>query len=201
VAFSPSTQQLVQYESKALQKDSPQAWVPRAERYSRGHIYNINAVSAPETEYTGYKEAVATADFSMQSAVLYGVNEPHELVVQQLRSQCPSQDCNWPESYTSLSVCSRCQDMTDRLRKKVLPGNSGTIATELEVDAPPVCGTMAHTTKYTLPNGLFIDGIDGWAYDPSNRKSYCSVEGSSTADPCERARYNTPRHPGYVPLF
>lgn len=99
----------------------------------------------------------------MQSSVLYGISEPNEEVVRQLRVQCPSQNCTWPEPYTSLSVCSRCKDITGQMRETE-PGWSTPIALDLELDAPG-CNKSIPVTRFTLPNGAFIDGSNGWAYN------------------------------------
>jgi hypothetical protein len=70
VAFSPFTQQLVQYDQKITQSTSSRAWVPRAERYSRGHqLVNTMSLVGVNNVSTIPVVSMSNADFSMQLAV------------------------------------------------------------------------------------------------------------------------------------
>jgi hypothetical protein len=64
MAFSSFTQQLVQYDQKTF-LHSYEAYIPRADRYSRGNLVQELTTIPASTS--------AVADFSMQSAVLFGL--------------------------------------------------------------------------------------------------------------------------------
>jgi len=99
------------------------------------------------------------ADFSMQSAVLYGINERVDAVTQQSPFKCPTGNCTWP-AYESLAVCSQCYDVSsgfERIKKY------GTLFEDLhEVGLGFPAGVFGNSTVFRLPNGLMIDNLDGW---------------------------------------
>lgn len=95
-----------------------------------------------------------SADASLQSAALFGLVQPHDLIVQQLPITCPTGNCTF-ESFQSLAVCNRCKDVTDQLVMSsdeqplgAMLFRSGTGASE------------ANGTRMSLPNGLFIRNED-----------------------------------------
>lgn len=158
LAFEPFSQQLVQYGQSNDCQDSTLAQVPRAQRYSRGLEYGLQTGSLDEAhEWT-------TADFSMQSAILYGLNEPLNRVSQQLPVHCPTQNCTWPKSYESLAICSSCKDLSGQLKRSEV---NSQLASLLEVDNG--AATASPGAKFALSNGLYLDGQDGWLYDPVQR--------------------------------
>lgn len=91
----------------------------------------------------------------MQSAVLYGFVANTSKVGQQVPVQCASGNCHWA-SYTSLGMCSRCNDVSDHLRFTRKRGDS-----LIWVDWPGAEGPEAFgedVPRYTLrENGLLIN--------------------------------------------
>lgn len=61
------------------------------------------------------------ADLGMKSAVSYGLSQPDSLISQQIQHSCPSGNCSW-DNFTSLAVCSRCNDLTNQI-EEVPPEN------------------------------------------------------------------------------
>lgn len=98
----------------------------------------------------------------MQSAISYGLTQPLTSVIQQGIFTCATGNCTWP-SYESLAVCSTCKDVTEKLEThQSLSALSATLAK----DNP---GAVASDgTAFRLPNELFVDNADGWAFDDPN---------------------------------
>lgn len=110
--------------------------------------------------------ATADADFSMQSAILFGLDQPLKNVVQQGAFTCPTGNCTWP-AYESLAVCSSCVDITDKLERHASNiGLYGLLAT----DNPGLAVTFEGNTAFRLPNGLFIENDNGWVYNEEINK-------------------------------
>jgi hypothetical protein len=95
----------------------------------------------------------------MQSAVLYGINEPIDSVTQQSPFNCPTGNCTWP-AYESLAVCSQCYDVSSGFERIQ---TYGTLFSNLhEVGLGFAAGVFGNATVFRLPNGLMIDSLDGW---------------------------------------
>lgn len=56
------------------------------------------------------------ADLGMQSAVSDGLSQPASWISQQTPHSCPSGNCTW-DTFTSLAICSGCNDLTNRIKK------------------------------------------------------------------------------------
>lgn len=56
------------------------------------------------------------ADLGMQSAVLEGLSQPSSWISQQTQRSCLSGNCTW-DTFTSLAICSGCNDLTNRIEK------------------------------------------------------------------------------------
>lgn len=110
---------------------------------------------------TTYNLVTADADFSMQSAILYGLDQPLKNVVQQGAFNCPTGNCTWP-TYESLAICNSCVDVTDKLERHVT--NIG-LSALLATDNPAAMVTFGGNTAFRLPNGLFIENDNGWVYN------------------------------------
>jgi hypothetical protein len=109
---------------------------------------------------------LADADFSMQSAILFGLDQPLDKVVQQGAFNCPTGNCTWPE-YESLAICNTCVDITDKLERHATNiGLYGLLAT----DDPALAVTFEGNTAFRLPNGLFIENDNGWVYNEDINK-------------------------------
>ena len=87
-------------------------------------------------------------------AVYSGIYQYSELS-QVKNISCSTGNCTWPETYTSLAVCSKCFDVTTYLKK-----SCGTVEVPALND-----GSHANRTlplpycNYTLPNGLETIGV------------------------------------------
>lgn len=158
IFFGPFMQQLIQY------RQATTAWalaeIPKAERYSRGQ-------EIPQT----VAKVLADADFLMQAAVLNGLVNPPDTIRQQLDYRCLGSDCNWPNPYDSLAVCSRCQDLTEQLESTPESPESGTMAANLSMAVARMCESPVSGTKFSLENGQFLDGKNGWTYSSQSRSS------------------------------
>lgn len=106
------------------------------------------------------------ADFAMQSAILYGLTQPVNVTTQQLSHTCTSGNCTW-DAFESLSVCNVCNDLSDQV---VEYRDYNVLYTDLQTDNG--VGISEMSTAFRLPNGLFIDGFDGWNYT----EKYISVK-------------------------
>jgi hypothetical protein len=97
----------------------------------------------------------------MQSAILFGLDQPLKNVLQQGAFNCPAGNCTWPE-YESLAICNSCVDITDKLERHATNiGLYGLLAT----DNPALAVTFEGNTAFRLPNGLFIENDNGWVYN------------------------------------
>lgn len=97
----------------------------------------------------GFDSYSADPDFSMQSAILYGMDQPMENVFQQGGFNCPTGNCTWPR-FESLAVCNMCTNVTARLESIVASFWA------------PDSGTA-----FILPNGLYLYNANGWEYGSS----------------------------------
>ncbi|KAF7882674.1 uncharacterized protein EAF02_006037 [Botrytis sinoallii] len=156
LAVDPFTQQLGQYQQRQVPQKHGIADVPRADRYSRGRLFNTQltmVLSDPPKV-----QAFADADFIMQSAVLYGLTQPSEMIAQQLPHTCTSGNCTW-DAFESLSVCNVCNDLSDKVVKY---RDYNFLFADLQTDNGIAIREMG--TAFRLPNSLSIDGFDSWNY-------------------------------------
>lgn len=102
----------------------------------------------------------ADADFSMQSSILYGLDQSLPNVIKQGTFTCASGNCTWP-AFESLAICSRCSDLTDTLERLVTDARLYTV---LETDNGAASITKDGGTAFRLANGLYIDNSNGWVY-------------------------------------
>lgn len=138
IAADPLNQQLIQYKQRVIYTRDAGTMISRAGRYARGNE-NWNVLSDDDRYWT------ADIDFSMKSAILYGMVQPMKNVLQQSNFNCPTGNCTWPP-FESLAVCNRCTDVTARLESFV-PRQWDNV-----------------TTTFILPNGLIILNENGWEY-------------------------------------
>ncbi|ESZ92361.1 hypothetical protein SBOR_7271 [Sclerotinia borealis F-4128] len=156
LAVDPFTQQLIQYQQRLVPHSDGEASVPRADRYSRGRLFNTQLTMVSNNPPAA--QTFADADFAMQSAVLYGLTHSIEMTTQQLPHTCTSGNCTW-NAFESLSVCNVCNDLSDRV---VEYRDYNVLYSDLQTDNG--IGIKEMGTAFRLPNGLFIDGFDGWNY-------------------------------------
>ena len=93
-------------------------------------------------------------DFSMQSAVIYGITQELPMVYQQTKYRCPSGFCTYP-SFTSLAVCNECKDISSRLFQLEVDGAK---RLNLSLDSHATFAIRGDpVTQYHLPNGMWLD--------------------------------------------
>lgn len=111
---------------------------------------------------SGYNSTavIVDADLSMQSSILYGLDQAMENVIQQGSFNCPTGNCTWPP-FESLAVCNRCADVRGRLERIV--SDSGQYS-GLGEDKDSVAIIADSGTAFRLPNGLYLDNANGWKY-------------------------------------
>lgn len=104
---------------------------------------------------------IADLDLSMQSAILYGLEQPMENVFQQGSFSCPTGNCTWPP-FESLAICNRCTDVAGSLQSIFSSGDQ----------VGPFFNLVAHGTRlphsgtaFRLPNGLYLDNQNGSQYN------------------------------------
>lgn len=124
--------------------------------------------------YVNRTNVFADADFSMQSAILYGLDQPLQNVVAQGAFTCPTGNCTWPP-FESLAVCSRCTDLTDSLERLTTDGG---LYASLETDNGAASVTRDGGTAFRLANGLYIDNQNGWAYGAVNEGASDDIFGA-----------------------
>ncbi|KAL1850779.1 hypothetical protein Daus18300_012787 [Diaporthe australafricana] len=135
IAADPLTQQLIQYKQRVVYMQDANTTVNRAARFSRG-----NEIFMPPTkllsEYLDQTYVLADADFSMQSAILYGLNQSMQNVIQQGNANCPTGNC------TLDRIASRGTQYSYVMKVKgmILSSNG---------------------TAFRLPNGLYVDNYNG----------------------------------------
>ena len=101
LASDPFMQQIVVTQPKTVFQDEPSVRAPRATDYS----LSLND----------------TPDFSMLSAIYAGLNAKDPSDILPLASFCPSGQCVW-QNFTTLGVCSTCQDITSKIQKLTYNG-------------------------------------------------------------------------------
>jgi hypothetical protein len=160
IALDPFTQQLVQLEQKLHSATDSRTAIAIANRYSKGneHVLAGDLVSVlpgGESSTMGTVAIVfADADFSIQSAFMYGLTQPLSSVIQQLPFQCPTGNCTW-SAFQSLAVCSVCNDVTSQL--ETIDGLGDQYGDLTGGGA----ATTTNATEFRLPNGAYINNFDG----------------------------------------
>ena len=154
IALDPFAQQLVQFEQHLSNAADTQTIVARAQRYSKGTELGTREDSI-------IPGVITMADYSMQSAISYGLVQQYDTVVQQTSFKCPSGNCTW-SPFESLAVCSVCNNLTDQLTAYAAPYNLWyDLNGSLDLAAQP---EFHNGTTIRLPNGLFINNLDGISY-------------------------------------
>jgi hypothetical protein len=129
--------------------------------------------------------ASASGDFSMQSAILFGLSNTPQSVTQQLQFSCPSGNCTW-DTVQSLAVCSKCEDVSSQLRSSFEPSSAGGLVDTIRSsNAVAVFADFPNNfTKLALPNGLYIDNYN-------NLTAELQMTAWSTSKPEETVRFQT----------
>lgn len=104
------------------------------------------------------QSVMVDADLSIQSAILYGLDQPIHNVVQQSTFNCPTGNCTWLP-FESLAVCNRCTDLTHGLQRIVSNGNQFMY---LKKDNSTLATSLGSGTAFRLPSGLYLDNTNGF---------------------------------------
>lgn len=143
IAVDPFSQQLVQYSQRLKSSVDGAATIARAQRFSRG----ITLVGT------------ATADYSIQAGIFNALIQEQYALVQQTSFTCPTSNCTW-DPVESLAVCSTCNNLTSQLSRYNEPGFLYNDLHKRIVSS----NVPENSTSLTLPNGLYINNIDGVPY-------------------------------------
>lgn len=179
--LDPFAQQLVQLRQEMTYADGESS-LPFATRYSQGNLYSVfhahigmvkGMKRLKEDLWLTRKETVddngrldplsgppfsyADAEFTLQSAAVFGISADGAAISQQLAFDCSSGECLFPE-VTSLAICSRCQDVSSHLKRNAQ--SDGTLIFNLMRDQSFI-STEANSTEYRLPNGLYLNNREG----------------------------------------
>lgn len=123
-----------------------------------------------------YRGTNVDADFSMKSAIFYGLSESSASISQHVKYNCYSGNCTWDE-YETLAVCSACNDMKDQLNKQEKFG--GPLYIQLAITNPGPL--IENYTEYQLPNGLTGDSsVLLTAYGTGNSSETVSFQQQDT---------------------
>ncbi|KAH6889839.1 hypothetical protein B0T10DRAFT_513043 [Thelonectria olida] len=174
LAVDPFAQQLLQFEQRVTYTETENGTVntvPRAERYSRGTEYSDRSILllCVSPAIHNRQAIFANADFSMQSAILYGLSQPKTNVMKQLQFNCPSGNCTWA-SFESLAVCSKCNDLTSSLERF---HDAGDLYSSLVADHRLAVAEL-NSTGFRTSNNLWIDNLNGSRYDVGGNTDYSS---------------------------
>ncbi|KAM0460421.1 hypothetical protein ACHAPV_004688 [Trichoderma viride] len=169
LAMDPFSQQLVQLH-KSQDRKIDEASIAYASRYSLGTLV------AGLTAYSSANVS-ANAGFAMQAAVAFGLAADADAVMEQASFHCRGVECDF-KPLESLSVCSQCSDVTDKLTKNTL--STGDQYSNLQYD-PSIAEAQANSTEYRLPNGLFLNNMDH-KYGPRSSMVYMTMLGTSDQD-------------------
>ncbi|KAK1252177.1 hypothetical protein MKX08_003364 [Trichoderma sp. CBMAI-0020] len=179
LAMDPFSQQLVQLHKSQVRKID-EASIAYASRYSLGTLVaGLTAYSITDDGHIKIQGAniYANADFAMQAAIAFGLAADADAVMEQASFHCPGVECDF-KPLESLSVCSRCSDVTNKLTKNTL--STGDQYSNLQYD-PSIAEAQANSTEYRLPNGLFLNNMDH-KYGPRSSMVYMSMLGTSDPD-------------------
>ena len=100
--FDPFLQQVVVYPNRLVPSDDSPIIV-RTDRYQ---ARSLGGLALP-----------SVVDLSMKAAIYKGIFNVRDSAEQDLGHTCPTGNCTWP-AFTSLAVCNKCLDITDKIEKK-----------------------------------------------------------------------------------
>jgi hypothetical protein len=120
-----------------------------------------------EWEYTSVTSEVPG---SVIGAVYSGIfqyssaySSPWFVNAPEMKVSCSTGNCTWPETYTSMSMCAKCHDITASIRSTCgtahVPSNEYYGQAESSSTTVPV-----QYCNYTLPNGLETSGLPSTNY-------------------------------------
>lgn len=168
LAIDPFSQQLVQLRQDITFTEDTTTAINRAIRYSKGYHYSDSSQNI----------SIADADYSMQSAIFYGLSNSEQAVSQQLNFTCPSGNCTWESPVESLAVCSKCANLSSLLERHADNHDICTLLRGLALGGrfpvPQVGNRIVipstYSPAYQLPNGLTINNPESWVF-PADGKT------------------------------
>ncbi|KAF8856580.1 hypothetical protein BDZ45DRAFT_727386 [Acephala macrosclerotiorum] len=163
LAIDPFVQQIVGVGERQVDATNSTT-IARALRYSRGTFLPAPEVSLSGPDGRPFDPITINTDFSMQSAILFGLSNLPSAISQQMTVHCPGAHCIWPP-YLSLGICSTCVDVTNLLTKYTINNTAETQSTQYNSllftlpgnggAAPDLAAAEFFT--YNLSNGLYMD--------------------------------------------
>ncbi|KAF2473581.1 uncharacterized protein BDR25DRAFT_311809 [Lindgomyces ingoldianus] len=177
LAIDPFVQQVIGLGQ--IQTPDNSTSIPFAIRYAKGTQHSLNN-RASEVSY------VPTIDFSLQSAIMAGLSEPKDTILQQTEFRCSGTQCSW-KPFLSLGVCSSCADITGNLTQKwvSLGHNRSLQGAEFAFNKVKNLTATTPVNTFSLPNGLYIEDykdyfIDMVTYGTSNRSKTIAFQKNDT---------------------
>jgi hypothetical protein len=130
-----------------------------------------------------YEAISSTPDFSMQSAILFGLSNSQTSISQQTAAHCPGAHCEW-EPYDSLAVCSQCTDISDKLVATTTNYTQDNLyqyqAEDFNSANPGLSAMIGEVTSFGFPNGLHMDNDSGAAGYNVSLVSYATSNRTAT---------------------
>ncbi|KFY03519.1 hypothetical protein V490_00168 [Pseudogymnoascus sp. VKM F-3557] len=175
LAIDPFVQSVIGLEESQVHSLGKSTSISRALRYSKGSMVTIPVATAPGEDGRWYDVGQYTADFSLQTAILFGLSASRSSISQQTTARCSGAHCKW-EPYSSLSICSTCNDITNQLT--ITTTNHGEddmmYPQWAEFDrSAPLYYFSGEITRFELSNGLYLDNSTDYvslvAYSTTNR--------------------------------
>ncbi|RSL59038.1 hypothetical protein CEP54_007524 [Fusarium duplospermum] len=169
IALDPFAQQLVQQEKKDDETREYQASIATAKYYSRGVVITPpwSGIKTNEGNYTvedgrlvpSSDDVLATVepDSGMDISIKLSYTDVGPGLKHQVAYKCSTADCKY-DSFESLAVCSRCDDITASLKKRVVRRKTLQIAELIKDQESP--NGINECTEYHLPNGLYLSNLD-----------------------------------------
>jgi Protein of unknown function (DUF3176) len=154
LVIDPTVQAMVKYYDCPWPVEGLQAKIPTAQVYSE---LGLHAVAGGNTLPLG-----------MQSAVNAGIFTPGQIGIS---FDCPTGNCTFPPSYSSIGYCSSCSNVSDQLKIRNYTAYLNTTNEDGSISSFP-----SYILNATLPSGLTA------SYDPNGVSTTALVMGASGLD-------------------
>ena len=151
LGVDPFVQQIISFRVEPSIDRASQSTVPFAQRYSKGMVH----VSSYRVPGQTLVDDILTIDYPMIAAISQGLSQDVDTLQKQVPFTCTSGNCTWP-SYTSLSVCSACNDVTSLLQKTEMNSKWPQWKNFLNITNDTLINgwtTALPATKYNLSDG------------------------------------------------
>ncbi|KAJ4320901.1 hypothetical protein N0V84_005605 [Fusarium piperis] len=167
IALDPFAQQLVQLENIEKEEEGreSQASIPTANDYSRGVVNtppqgnkgNFTVENGRLIPSSEDMLSSAEPDSGMEISIKLSYADVDPGIRHQVAYNCSTADCKF-KPFNSLAVCSRCEDLSASLKKRVVQRKQLQIAELVKDQESPDKATEC--TEYYLPNGLYLSNMD-----------------------------------------